>query len=131
MLDPKEERKILEGLNDLSKNEVETRIEAARAAAKAEQDRLEFATSLTKNDTLLKNINNPQAFIMRDKASAAAARGEYPDSGCPHPVRLMNQFVDEDPGTHRSGRELNLFECGLCHALLWLVDPYGREAMDE
>jgi hypothetical protein len=83
-----------------------------------------------KGTEFVKPITNPQAWIMRDKARAAAARGEYPNNGCPHPVALMNQYVDDDLTVGRKGEELNVFECGLCHSILWLVDPYGNEAQD-
>lgn len=84
-----------------------------------------------KGTEMVKPIRNPQAFILRSNAAAGAARGEYPNKECPHPIEMVEQYVDEDPAAKRKGRALNLFECTLCHSLLWLVDPYGNEALDE
>lgn len=93
------------------------------------EDKPQFS-DYDKNTDFVKNITNPRAWIMRDKARAAAGRGEYPRKGCPHPVEMMEQYIDDDSGVDRRQRPLNLFECGLCHSLLWLVDPYGQEAQD-
>lgn len=91
----------------------------------------EFLNSLTKNDTLLKPIYNPEAFIMREKVRGAASRGELPKTGCRHPLAQIMQFVDDDPTVKRNSLPVNLFECGICHTLLWFVDPYGEPISDD
>lgn len=50
---------------------------------------------------------------------------------CDHPTRAVNQIID-DVATERDRymRPTNLFECGQCHALLTLVDPFGNRAAD-
>lgn len=83
-----------------------------------------------KNTEFLKNIANPEAFVLRSKARAAAGRDEYKQTGCPHPFAAIEQYIDFDPGVKRNEMPCNLFECSLCHTLLWLVDPYGNEVPD-
>jgi hypothetical protein len=95
-----------------------------------DQRRQEIREIIESKEPLLKPMFNIEAEIIRNKALAAAKRGEYPRSGCPHPVQAVEQFIDEDPSTRRNGRPTNLFECTICHSLLWLINPYGEAASD-
>lgn len=110
-------------------DEVEKRIEAAAASAQRQKDTAEFLASLKPGDELMKSRSNPEAWIMRDKAQAAAVRGDIPTYECPHPVQYLRQFVDEDPTVGRTGRTVNLFECS-CGCILWMVDPWLKAASD-
>jgi hypothetical protein len=112
-------------------DEADRRIEAAREEAQRAKDTNEFLNSLTKNDEFVKPIYNPEAWVIRDKARAAASRGEMPRSQCTHPFQAMQQYVDEDPARERNGRPLNLFECGVCHLTMWIVDPWGVPISDR
>jgi hypothetical protein len=115
-------------------DETERRIEAARAAGERARETAEFLAGLTKDDEVLRPIYNPEAFVFRDKAKGAAARGELPRTACRHPLDAIQMYVDDDssrggrPGL--SGRMVNLFECGACHTPLWLVDPWGETVGD-
>lgn len=111
--------------------EVDKRIELAAAEGRRAKETHEFLSSLTKNDEILKPIRNPEAFVLRDKAKAAAKRGDVPRTKCNHPFSSLNQYIDEDPLARRHGQALNLFECGICHLLLWLVDPWGDDKLDS
>ena len=90
----------------------------------------EFLRGLKPGDELLRPIYNPEAFVMRDKARAAANRGEIKKTDCRHPDAYLQQYLDTDPGRERSGKPLNLYECGICHSLLWLVDAFGVAKAD-
>lgn len=90
----------------------------------------EFLNSLKGEDTI-KPIYNPEAFVLRSKAKAAAERGEIQKSGCPHPISQIEQYMDDDPLRKREGKMVNLFECGACHMLFWLVDPWGDPVSDR
>ena len=111
-------------------DEADRRIEEAARAAARQKETKEFLDSLTKNDELLKPIYNPEAWVMRDKAKAAASRGELPHKGCPHPLDQVQQYVDDDPSVKRKSRPVNLFACGVCGSLLWFVDPWGVAVSD-
>lgn len=111
-------------------DEVERRLEAARQAAVRQKETQEFVDSLTKDTELLKPIYNPEAWVIRDKAKSAATRGELVRTDCRHPIAYLQQFVDEDPSRKRDGKAVNLFECGVCHMCLWLVDPWGEAVGD-
>ena len=110
--------------------ETERRIEEARQAAKRQKETADFLDSLTKNDELVRPVYNPEAWVIRDKARAAAQRGEYPKKNCPHPYSTLRQYVDDDPGVKRKGLPINLYECAQCGTLLWLVDPFGEIKAD-
>lgn len=110
--------------------ETERRIEEARQAAARQKDTADFLNSLTKNDEIVRPIYNPEAWVARDKAAAAAKRGDYPRRECRHPYAYLEQYVDDDPGMNRKGKPINLYECGMCHTLLWLVDPFGQPKSD-
>ena len=90
----------------------------------------EFMNSLKGKDTL-KPIYNPEAFVLRSKAKAAAERGDIKPTGCTHPMQYMQQYQDDDPVRKREGKMVNLFECGVCHMLMWLVDPWGDPVTDD
>lgn len=79
---------------------------------------------------IISHIGDPDPVILRDKDLAAALDGRMPPNACPHPMSAMEQFVDEEPGRARSGRPTNLFQCGVCHRLLWLVDAFGKPAAE-
>lgn len=79
---------------------------------------------------LIKHIEHPEPYLARRKAALAARSGQYPNTGCPHPVTAVQQFFDDAGTTDRQARPTNLMECTLCHSLLWLVDPYGKAAQD-
>lgn len=111
--------------------ETDRRIEVARAKGERVKQTQEFMESLTKNDSLVKPIYNPEAYIFREKLRGAANRGELPKTECRHPFQSMKQFVDEDPAVARNGRPVNLFECGVCHMTMWIVDPWGTPVSDE
>lgn len=91
----------------------------------------EFLANLTKNDALVKPIYNPEAFLMREKARGAANRGDIQRTGCRHPLSEIRQFVDEDPSVKRNDKLVNLFECGVCHMLLWFADPWSEPISDD
>lgn len=112
-------------------DEVERRIEEARAKQEREKQTKEFLESLTSNDELVRAIHNPEAFAMREKAKGAANRGELPRTECRHPLSYLRQFIDEDSSVKRRSRPVNLFECGVCHTPLWLVDPWGGVVSDD
>lgn len=111
-------------------DEADKRIEAARQEAQRQKETKEFLDSLTKNDSTLKPVYNPEAWVMRDKAQAAASRGEMVPNNCRHPFAYLQQYQDDDPGVKRKGLDVNLFECGVCHMVLWLVDPWGKVKPD-
>ena len=110
--------------------DAERRIEEARKAAQRQKETDEFLQSLTKNDELVKPIYNPEAWALRNQAQGAANRGEYPKKDCKHPFAYLEQYVDTDPSVKRKELPTNLFECTVCHSLLWLVDPYGNVKSD-
>ncbi len=93
-------------------------------------DMQNFLAGLTKDDQVLRHIPNPEAHLLREKAYLAAQAREYPRKGCPHPISAIEQYLDDDPSAHRESRPTNLFECSICHSLLWLVSPYGEAASD-
>lgn len=76
------------------------------------------------------NLATPEPWLMRKKAVEAAKRGEYPKSECMHPASQMLWMHDHVNERDREGRPVNLFECGICHSQLFLVDPYGKAASD-
>ncbi len=78
----------------------------------------------------IRHIVNLEAAIMRNKATAAAKRGEYPRTGCPHPLKAVAQFEDIRLDVKRDGQVVNLYECTICKTLLWLCDPYGKASAD-
>lgn len=114
----------------MANDEVERRIEEARQQAARQKETEEFLKGLTSDDELLRPIYNPEAWVMRDKAKAAASRGEIKQPGCRHPLRYIQQYVDDDPSVQRRGNEVNLFACGVCGCLLWFVDPWGSAVSD-
>ncbi|MDE2101186.1 MAG: hypothetical protein KGL39_28330, partial [Patescibacteria group bacterium] len=109
-------------------SEAQDRIEAAARAAK---ERDEFIASLGPNDEIVKPIYNPEAWIIRDKAKAAASRGEILPGKCPHPLTHIRQVVDSDPAIRRKDRPVNLFRCELCDMPCWLVSPWGEPLGDN
>lgn len=111
--------------------EVERRIEEARQQTQRQRQTDEFLKSLTRNDELVRPIVNPEAFVMREKFRGSANRGELKRTGCRHPLERLQQYLDDDPLVARSGRPVNLFECGVCHLVLWLVDPWGDAVSDD
>lgn len=111
-------------------DETERRIEAARAEQQRQKETKEFLDSLTKNDELVRPIYNPEAWALRDKARAAASRGELPKVDCRHPFSYLQQYEDDDPSVKRKGLPVNLFMCGVCGMPLWLVDPHGEVKAD-
>lgn len=115
----------------MNSDDVEKRILAARAEEQHKKDTAEFLLSLGPNDELVRPIHNPEAFIMRNKARAAAARGEITKPGCTHPLYAIKQFIDQDPTIKRRNQPLNLFECTICSMILWLTDPWGDEVSDD
>lgn len=106
--------------------EADRRIEEARRQARRQKETAEFLESLKPGDELLRRVVNPEAWALRNKAQGAANRGEYPRKNCQHPFALLQQYQDDDPSVKRRGLPVNLFECGQCGTLLWLVDPYGE-----
>jgi len=111
-------------------DEVEKKIEAARIESERQKQTKEFLESLKKGDDLVKPIYNPEAFVMREKAKGAAARGEIKKNNCRHPDAYLQQYLDTDPSTQRRGLPTNLYVCGVCNMLLWLVDPWGTPKPD-
>ena len=79
----------------------------------------------------LEHISHPEASSFRAKTRVHARAGELPagQKMCAHPVPAIQQFVDEAPGRDID-RPINLFQCSLCNATLWLVDGFGKEAND-
>lgn len=110
--------------------DAESRIEAAARQAARQKETKEFLESLTKNDELVKPIRNPEAWALREKARGAASRGELARTDCPHPFQYLQQYMDDDPAVLRRGNPVNLFACGVCGVLLWLVDPWGEAKVD-
>jgi hypothetical protein len=110
--------------------ETERRIEAARAESQRQKQTKEFLDSLTDKDSLVKPVYNPEAWAVRNKARAAASRGEIKPTSCRHPFQYLQQYQDDDPSVKRRGLDVNLFECGVCGMPLWLVDPFGNEKSD-
>lgn len=111
--------------------EADKRIEKAAADAQRAKDADEFLKGLTKNDTLLKNIQNPEAYVMREKMRGAANRGELQRTECTHPLDQIWQYSDDDPLLTRNKKPVNLFECGVCHMMLWFADPWGNPISDS
>lgn len=112
-------------------DEADRRIEIAAAKVERAKQQQEFIEGLTKNDTLIRPIYNPEAYVFREKMTGAAERGELKRSSCRHPFQDMKQYIDEDPAIARNGRPVNLFECGVCHMIMWIVDPWGVAVSDE
>lgn len=112
-------------------DDVESRIQAARQQADRAKETKEFLQSLTKNDELIKPIYNPEAYVMREKFRGAANRGELKKTGCTHPLDYLQQYIDDDPTVKRSGKLVNLFECGVCHLPIWFVDPWMNPLSDD
>lgn len=114
--------------------EAERRIEEARREAARQKQAQEFLESLTKDSELVKPIYNPEAYVMREKFTGAANRGELRRTNCNHPMQYLQQYVDDD--SQRGGRPdltgkpVNLFICGVCELPLWLVDPWGAVVND-
>lgn len=111
--------------------EAERRIEEAAAEQRRAKQAKEFMESLTANDTLIKPIYNPEAFVFREKLRGAATRGDLKRTACRHPLAYLQQYIDDDPAVTRDGKPVNLFECGVCHTALWLVDPWGDPIGDS
>lgn len=112
------------------KEEADRRIEAAAQEAARAKSTQEFLSGLTKNDELVRPIYNPEAFVMREKFRGQASRGELPRTECKHPLPYLQQYIDDDPLVKRNGRPVNLYECGVCHTPLWMVDPWGEPIGD-
>lgn len=114
-------------------DETEQRIEAARLEAQRTKDNADFLASLKTGDSTVKHIQNPEAFIMREKYIGAAGRNQFTaqQRECSHPLAYLQQFVDDDPLLHREGRPVNLFACGVCHLPVWFSDPWGRPLSDD
>ncbi len=110
--------------------DVEKRLEAAKANAERQAEAAEFLQSLKPGDTIAKPVIDPQAYHFRSKLRGAAERGELTRTDCQHPFEYLQQYIDEDPKTTRYRRPVNLFECGVCHLKLWLVDPWGKPKAD-
>lgn len=111
-------------------DEVDRRIEEARQKAERTKETNEFLQSLKPGDEVLKPVYNPEAWIMRDKLKAAALRGELVKTDCRHPDAYLQQYLDTDPSTMRRELPTNLYECGICHMILWMVDPWGVPKSD-
>lgn len=79
---------------------------------------------------IFKHIPNPEPATERARAKVHARAGELPHNQaiCPHPISSVGQFMDERPG--RAPIHTNWFQCGVCHATLFLVDGFGKEAVD-
>lgn len=79
---------------------------------------------------IFKHIPNPEPSTERRLAKIRAKAGEIPPNQalCPHPISAAGQFMDERPG--RSPVHTNLFQCGVCKAMMFLVDGSGKEASD-
>lgn len=77
---------------------------------------------------IVKNIGNPESYLLWSKQVVAAKDGRLPVNICPHPLSAIEQYADEEPG--RKGRPTNLFECTICHRLLRLIDAHGKSATD-
>ena len=110
--------------------ESDRRIEQAAADARRTSETKEFLEGLTKDTELVKPIYNPEAFVMREKLRGQARRGELKPTNCQHPFQYLQQYTDDDPAVQRRGLPVNLFECGVCHMLFWLVDPFGNTVPD-
>jgi len=112
-------------------DEADRRIEEAAAGAARQRETREFLEGLTKNDELVRPIYNPEAFVMREKFRGQAGRGELKRTECRHPLQYVQQYIDDDPAIKRAGRPVNLYECGVCHLPLWMVDPWGQPVPDN
>lgn len=114
--------------------EVERRIEEAAAEQRRQKQTQEFLDSLTKDTELIRPVYNPDAFVWREKYKGAANRGELQRTDCDHPLVYIQQYVDDDSARGGRpdiiGKPVNLFECGVCHMKLWLVDPWGAVVND-
>lgn len=115
----------------MGSEEQDRRFEAAAASAKHAKETADFLSSLTKNDTLVKPIYNPEAWVIRSKYRGAAERADLERTQCRHPLHLLQQFIDEEPSRPRDGNPVNLFVCGVCEMPLWLVDPWGEAVSDD
>ena len=114
----------------MDSEEVDRRVEAAKADAVRVEETAEFLRGLKPGDETLRPIYNPEAYVFRSKARAAAKRGELKRNECRHPDQYLRQYVDFDPGRKRDGRPCNLYECGICHQSLWMVDAWGKDKPD-
>lgn len=79
---------------------------------------------------IFKHIPNPEPSTERRLAKIRAKAGEMPatQQACPHPISAAMQLVDEKLG--RAQIQTNLFQCGVCRAMMFLVDGTGKEASD-
>lgn len=80
--------------------------------------------------TTLMNLATPEPYLKRQQAVSQASRGEYRKTDCMHPVSAIVQMFDHVDDRDRHGRPTNWFECERCHSMLFLVDPYGKAAME-
>lgn len=114
--------------------EAERRIEEARKDAARQKQAREFLESLTADTEMVKPVYNPEAYVMREKFTGAANRGELPRKNCHHPMQYLQQYVDDvsERGGRPdlTGKPVNLFICGVCEMPLWLVDPWGEVVND-
>jgi len=70
---------------------------------------------------------NPDAQLMR-KTEVLAAK-DRPATECPHPLNAVQQFIDDRPG--EPDLPVNLWQCGVCKSLIWLVDAHGKAVADQ
>jgi hypothetical protein len=115
----------------MASEEADRRIEEAAAQAQRQKEAKEFLEGLTKDDELVRPVYNPEAFVMREKLRGQASRGEIRQRECEHPQAYIQQYQDDDPLVARRGAMVNLYQCGVCHTHLWLVDAWGKTAGDR
>lgn len=78
----------------------------------------------------VKRIDSPDAAVVRMRELARAKAGKVVNTGCPHPVSAIEQFVDDAGYVGRNDKPVNLFMCTICSSLLRLVDYNNTEAQD-
>jgi len=89
---------------------------------------MDFDIRELKGLDIVKQVVNPESYLLWAKQVAAAKDGRMPPSACPHPLSAVEIYVDDTPG--REDRPTNLFECTICHRLLRLFDAHGKESSD-
>ena len=82
-------------------------------------------------EKILRHLDKPEPRLLRIRAIHQALAGEYKKTECPHPLSRIGQFVDDTGSVVRPEDFVNMFECHDCHSLLWLSDPYGKDAADR
>lgn len=76
-------------------------------------------------DDVLKEVKDPEPWVLRDQWVAKANRGQVPYTDCEHPMSAIEATWD----TIRD-QPANIFICRACGFPLFLTDPVGKMAKE-